>query len=130
KPSRVVTGTVAQHASPATFSRQLRGDLESVVMKALQKAPMSRYGSAADLGDDIQRYLGHRPVLARRATPVYPLLRFIGRNRASALAVLLGIAALSGALLYQDMTHTPDPEVQAIVASRIAAGSVGGLPSL
>ena len=49
----------------------LRGDIQSIVMKALAAAPGDRYASALDFANDLQRYLDRRPVLARPQTAVY-----------------------------------------------------------
>ncbi len=67
-------------------------------MKCLEKLPEHRYGSALELANDLQNYLGGYPVTARRSTHWELLSKFIGRNRilsASVLAVLLMMAAAS-----------------------------------
>ena len=52
--------------APGTLARRLRGDLDAIVIKALAKAPRSRYASPSDLAADIERHLEHRPIHARR----------------------------------------------------------------
>ena len=47
------------------LTRQIRGDLDAIVLKALAKSPPHRYGSAAGIADDLQRYLNGQPVKAR-----------------------------------------------------------------
>ncbi len=74
-------------------SRRLRGDLDTVALKALEPERERRYQSALELLGDIDRYLEGQPVLARPATLGYRTRKFIGRHRAgvavgSALAVL------------------------------------------
>lgn len=72
-------------------SRVLRGDVETIVAKALEKDRSRRYQSAADLAADIRRYLDHEPIAARPPSSVYQLHKFVRRNRAvvGGLAVLL-----------------------------------------
>ncbi len=83
--------------APATDAA-LRGELGSIVLKALHKDRERRYRSAADLAEDIQRHLNHRPIQARPQSAVYQLRKFVGRNRvASAVvgALLIGLVALA-----------------------------------
>jgi serine/threonine-protein kinase len=76
--------------------RQLRGDLDAVVMMALRAEPERRYAGAAAFGDDLRRWLDGRPVRAQRDSAFYRLRRFAGRNRvavAGALAVAVALGA-------------------------------------
>jgi len=61
--------------------RQARGDLDTICLKALSKSPDRRYGSAREIADDIRRYLGGHPVLARPTTVAYRMGKFVRRNR-------------------------------------------------
>jgi serine/threonine-protein kinase len=72
--------------------RALRGDLDTVILKALKKKPEERYGNVSALADDVERYLQGRPVLARPDSAWYRVRRFVGRNR---LAVGVGALALA-----------------------------------
>ncbi len=74
----------------------LRGDLDWIVMKALEKDRTRRYGSAVELASDIERHLESRPVMARPASTTYRLRKYIRRNRAS-VGVLASIFALLSA---------------------------------
>ena len=83
-------------------TRSLRGDLDTIVMKAIRKDPSRRYSSVEQFAGDIQRHLDGQPVLARPDTFKYRLEKFIARNRvpvAAAAIVLIslivGIAATS-----------------------------------
>jgi tetratricopeptide (TPR) repeat protein/predicted Ser/Thr protein kinase len=81
-----------QEDDPARLSsidRAYRGDIETIVGKALEKDKSRRYGSAAELAADIRRYLNDEPILARRSTAAYHLRKFARRNR----ALVAGIAA-------------------------------------
>lgn len=78
----------------------LRGDLASVLNKALAHDPTQRYSSAAAFGEDLQRYLEGRPVLARPQTFGYQLRKFLLRHRAAVAAAALAIVTLGGAFGY------------------------------
>ncbi len=67
---------------PSTLIRTLRGDVETIVLKALEKDPGRRYQSAAALGEDVERYLAHQPILARPPSTVYQLRKLVARHRA------------------------------------------------
>ncbi|HMC58893.1 MAG TPA: serine/threonine-protein kinase, partial [Candidatus Solibacter sp.] len=69
----------------AALRRAVAGDLNRIAMKALEKAPKRRYGAAAELAADIERYLEHRPVLAAPASPVYRARKFVRRHRSAVL---------------------------------------------
>jgi tetratricopeptide (TPR) repeat protein len=68
-------------AKPSTLDRTLRGDIETIALKALEKERHRRYRSAADLGDDIRRYLGSEPIEARPPSVLYQMKMFARRNR-------------------------------------------------
>jgi serine/threonine-protein kinase len=71
----------ARATSPAQLRRQLEGDLDTIVLKAMQKEPEERYASALGLAEDIERHLTGLPVQARPATTGYRIRKFIARNR-------------------------------------------------
>ena len=70
--------------------RELDGDLDAIVLKAIEKQPAGRYISVAALSDDLQRYLAGLPVQARRITAAYRAGKFVRRHRwwVTAAAVL------------------------------------------
>ncbi len=74
------------------FNRDCRGDLNTVVLGALEKNPDRRYQSAAALAEDIMRYLNNEPVVARPATALYQFRKFAKRNKA--LVTGIGVALL------------------------------------
>ncbi len=89
----------AQHAAargvtPERLRRQLRGDLDAIVMMALRKAPRQRYGSAGHLGQDLERFLAGEPVEAHRGSQLYRAQRFIRRHRATVMTAGLVIFSL------------------------------------
>ena len=74
----------------------LRGDVETIVAKALAKEKERRYASAEELARDIRRYLRSEPIVARPASATYQLRKFAQRNKAlvgGALVALLALAA-------------------------------------
>ena len=94
RPSADLTDAVAasRGVSPGRLAKQLAGDLDTVVLKALAKSPGSRYATALALAEDLQRHLDGLPVLARRPSAWYRLRKFVGRNR---WPVLVGAGAAS-----------------------------------
>jgi serine/threonine protein kinase len=84
--------------------RQLRGDLDTIIAKALKKAPAERYSSVTALADDLQRYLKQEPISARPDTIRYRARKFVRRNRvvvALATVALVAILVGSGVAIYQ-----------------------------
>jgi tetratricopeptide (TPR) repeat protein len=81
--------------------RQLQGDLDNVVLKALAKEPARRYSSVEHLSEDLERYLAGRPVQARRGGWGYRAGKFLRRHRLAAaaaaavvLSLILGVAGV------------------------------------
>ncbi|MEO6597624.1 MAG: bifunctional serine/threonine-protein kinase/formylglycine-generating enzyme family protein [Planctomycetota bacterium] len=84
------------------LSRQLAGDLDHIVMRALAKDPDDRYGSATQFAEDVQRYLRHEPISATSHTRSYLLRRFVRRHRAGTAfaATLVAVAVTSLVTIY------------------------------
>ena len=80
----------------ARRARELRGDLDTIVLTALQKEPARRYASVEQLADDLRRYLDGRPVLARPATWRYRTRRFVRRHRAGVAAAASSRSSVVG----------------------------------
>jgi len=93
------SATAAQNrgADVPTLARQLRGDLDAITLKALEKDRARRYATPSELAADIGRYLRHEPVVARPAGVAYRARKYIRRHRlgvsAAALAAMLLLAA-------------------------------------
>jgi serine/threonine-protein kinase len=73
------------------LAERLRGDLDTVVMKALRKEASARYASVDELAEDIRRYLERRPVLAHRPSRVYRARRFVSRHQAPVAVASAGV---------------------------------------
>jgi serine/threonine protein kinase len=71
----------------ALLAKELRGDLDCITLKCLEKDRNRRYGSPNELAADLQRYLQHQPVLATPASTAYRLRKFAERNRGILAAV-------------------------------------------
>lgn len=91
--------TTSRPRPDARLRRALRGDLDAIVLKALRKEPAERYGSVADLMEDLRRHLDGRPIQARRGSRLYRAGRFVRRNRWPIAAGLTALAMLSFYLL-------------------------------
>jgi tetratricopeptide (TPR) repeat protein len=86
---------------PARLTRLVRGELDWIVMKAIEKDRARRYETASGFAADVQRYLAGEPVLAAPASPWYRLRKFVRRNRgglAAAALVLSCLVLLGGGL--------------------------------
>ncbi|MGM9481281.1 protein kinase domain-containing protein [Roseateles sp. NT4] len=80
-------------SSIASQSRRLRGDLDTIVAKALKKSPTERYVNAQALADELQRWLAHEPIQAHPDSRLYVFSRFVQRHRwAVAFSSLAGLA--------------------------------------
>jgi eukaryotic-like serine/threonine-protein kinase len=85
----------ARSTEPKHLIRQLRGDLEWITMKALERDRERRYASPSELAADLKRHLNNEPVVARPATAAYQLRKFVRRHRlAAAVAGIVGVLAI------------------------------------
>jgi tetratricopeptide (TPR) repeat protein len=80
-------------------SKRLSGDVDIIVLKALEKDPKRRYGSVEQFSDDIRRHLESQPIAARRPTLMYRTGKFVRRNRTAVLAGALVLVMLTGGLI-------------------------------
>lgn len=96
-------------------NRTFRGDIETIVAKALEKDKTRRYGSAAELAADIRRYLHDEPIVARPASATYQIHKFARRHK----ALVGGIAAVFAVLVLGVVASTWEA-VQARRAQRRA----------
>jgi serine/threonine protein kinase/Tfp pilus assembly protein PilF len=82
-----------------SVSREFRGDLETIVAKALEKDKARRYATAADLAADLRRHLADQPIHARPASTLYLSRKFVLRHKALAGAALAVFAVLVAGIL-------------------------------
>jgi serine/threonine protein kinase len=101
--------SIARHRreQPAALAKALKGDLDWIVMKALEKDRVRRYETANGFAMDIGRYLNDEPVVASPPGAAYRLRKFVRRNKAGvavaavlALALLLGSTGTTGGMLW------------------------------
>ncbi len=83
-----------RRTDPQKLRKLVRGELDWIVMKCLERDRSRRYPSASGLAEDVERYLHDEPVLARPASWVYRLSKFTRRNRALVTSMVLIVASL------------------------------------
>jgi serine/threonine protein kinase/formylglycine-generating enzyme required for sulfatase activity/Flp pilus assembly protein TadD len=127
-----LAGIAAKRATdPKKLTQSLRGELDWIVMKCLEKDRTLRYASAGELGADIQRYLRDEPVHAGPPGVAYQLRKFVRRNRSQLMVAAVVTLAIGGGIVVAIVgsrnaplsTQTnPDPKaVQAAVEAARAA---------
>jgi len=80
--------------------REVRGDLDWIVMKSLEKDRARRYETPNGLAEDIRRHLAHKPVLARGPSATYRLERFLRRHRSQVvLALVIAVVAVAAGVV-------------------------------
>ena len=87
---------VAEHrkASPEALQNLVRGDLDRIVMKSLEKDRTHRYSAAAEMVADIARHINHEPVLAAAPSLLYRARKFVRRNRVSVMTTATIVAVI------------------------------------
>jgi eukaryotic-like serine/threonine-protein kinase len=88
--------SAARSTTPVGLQRALRGDLDTIVLKALEKGPSRRYASARQLLDDLERHRQGVPILARPATFGYRTHKFVRRHRAGVAASAAFLTLIAG----------------------------------
>ena len=107
--------------TPKRLGRELHGDLDTIVAKALKKRPEERYVSARALAADLQCFLSHEPIRARPDSIVYRTGRFLRRHRwrvaAAALATALTAATIAGWSFAHGTEPLPEIKQQTLTAN-------------
>jgi eukaryotic-like serine/threonine-protein kinase len=80
--------------TPDSLRKKLRGDLDWIILKAMEKDRRRRYDTVSGLAMDIMRYLDDEPILARPPSPLYRMGKFVRRHRAGVVAASVAIVAL------------------------------------
>lgn len=112
--------TNGDQPKPISRPRQLRGDLDTIVMKAMARDPEYRYVSVEALAEDIDCHLQGLPVRVRRPSKLYALGRLIARHRlaiGAILAVILSLAIGLGSAIWE----APETRLQVTAENRQAA---------
>lgn len=94
---------VIREESPSRISvlnSALRGDIETIVQKAIQKDRDRRYPSVSELRADVQRFLDNQPIMAQRPSTVYELRKFVSRHRGATALGMIATLALSIGLAF------------------------------
>jgi eukaryotic-like serine/threonine-protein kinase len=125
-PSAVVT------AGQTRLQRALRGDLDTVVAKAMKKNPAERYPSVTAMADDLRRVLGHQPIAARPDSLRYRTSRFVSRHTAGVAASVGGTVLLAGLIalhIYGLSTERDRAQREAAKATKVSEMLTGMLTS-
>jgi TolB-like protein/cytochrome c-type biogenesis protein CcmH/NrfG len=131
RPSTQLEASAAttRNSTVERWARQLRGDLDAIVLMALAKDPAQRYPSAAALTGDLRAYLDGKPIRARPARIAYRLGKFVLRHRALlgvSAAALAAILATIGYALYRE--SRAQVTVSAAAAKLVSDKSIAVLP--
>jgi serine/threonine protein kinase/tetratricopeptide (TPR) repeat protein len=121
-----------RRTEPPTLVRQIRGDLDWITMKALEKDRTRRYGSPSELAADIERFLYHQPIIARPPSTLYKAMRFVRRHRvgvgaAATLTLLLIVFSAVTAIQAKRVARERDKANQEAEASRQVTDFLTGL---
>ncbi|MCC7293029.1 MAG: serine/threonine protein kinase [Phycisphaerales bacterium] len=110
---------------PRSLHRKIDEDLETVVLKGIEKDPARRYASVAALGEDVDRYLASQPIQARPPSAMYHLRKFVARNRLASAIVgalvlgLVGLGVINGRLA-REYADQRDSATQSATDERVA----------
>ena len=113
--------------SLASINRSYRGDIETIVSKALEKDRRRRYQSASELGADIRRYLNDEPIIARPTSSFTHFRKFARRNKALVTGVAVAFVLLTWGLIHVtiERNRAVRAEKRAIVAEQEAMVEAG-----
>jgi serine/threonine protein kinase len=110
-------------STPDRLERLLAGDLETILNKSLKKVPGERYGSVAELADDLRRYLDDKPIAARPDTVRYRAAKFMRRHRQGVSAIAaagLVLIAIVGFYTLRLTAERDRAQLQAAKAARVS----------
>jgi len=104
-PAAIRTICEAEPLRPGRLADDLKGDLETIALKALKKDPVERYQSVTEMTGDIERHLTDQPITARPPSAMYQLRKLIRRHKtqfgfAAILLVLITVSAVTMSILF------------------------------
>lgn len=127
----------SRRVSLPSTRRFLNGDLDAILIKALDKQPERRYGSVQQFAADLQRRLDNQPVEARNPTEFYRAKLFLRRHRAAAAAAVLFVAGLAASTVYSvwqariaDRERANAVQVAMFLEQLLGASPKGGVSAL
>ena len=136
-PGPAAADVARQHQTTApALGKQLRGDLDAIAMKAMEKDRTRRYASASEFASDITRYLNGEAVVASPPSVVYRTRKFARRHRLGVAAAALVVAALVAGLTLSTVFYVKseqarkEAEEQAYSATIAAADSLTSISQL
>jgi len=105
-----------------SIRRSLRGELETIVQKCLEKEPDRRYGSTGALAEDVRHYLAGRPISARPPTMIYQFRKLVGRHKAPFALLMIIFALLTAFAAFSQIQsqRTARERDRALMATRKA----------
>ena len=113
-PDSSARSAVARGVDSRQLVKLLRGDLDWITTKALERDRERRYGSPSDLAADLRRHLHHEPVVARPASAIYQIRKFIRRHRFAAgfigMVTILSAVASGAAVIAFHKQHEAEFE--------------------
>ena len=114
----------ARATTPDRLRRSLRGDLDTIVAKALKKNPGERYASVAEFADDLRRCIQHQPINARPDTFWYRAAKFARRRRRSLIVTSAALVLSSATIAFYTVRLASERDraaLQADKASKVSA---------
>ena len=113
---------------PSHYDRQLAGDLDTIVLMAMRKAPERRYATARQFADDVERHLAHRPVIARPESWGYRSGKFLRRNAWATTAAALAVITIGSLVTFYTLQLQREREQlarESATAEEVSAFLVG-----
>ncbi len=105
RPSEVIERILeAEPIRPSTFAKRAKGDVETIVLKALAKEMERRYSSAKEMADDIRRCLEGEPILARAPSSLYVLRKKLVKHRVAAGILAAAVVLALGTLVWNHVS--------------------------
>jgi serine/threonine protein kinase len=101
-----------RHMEPPRLRSELRGDLDWIVMKALDKDRRRRYATVAELAQDVERFLANEPVIARPPSRLYLMQKFVRRNQVIVASSALVFLALVSSTVVSSLLYLREREAR------------------